>query len=213
MTIDEEIKFMQELELKIHNKVSITYDSMFHCEENVEELLKIAPFIFSKENFFSLVYDYTRLDKVSGRFENAVANMSHPVTIEDAMDIEDSIQAISVMFGVMSKWIRQANEIIQNKQFDVNKMLLVERIKSVTGLEYDTIAYDELEGAFEHMFLVVQVKDSFDLGDKYGSLNVLSIKSFKTRVEANMYALANGISRDYIITRFWGEDDGKESGV
>jgi hypothetical protein len=28
-----------------------------------------------------------------------------------------------------------------------------------------------------------------------------------------MYALANGISRDYIITRFWGEDDGKESGV
>jgi hypothetical protein len=81
-------------------------------------------------------------------------------------------------------------------------MLLVERIKSVTGLEYDTIAYDELEGAFEHMFLVIQVRDSFDLGDKYGSLNVLSIKSFKTRVEANMYALANGVSRDYVITRF-----------
>jgi hypothetical protein len=28
-----------------------------------------------------------------------------------------------------------------------------------------------------------------------------------------MYALANGVSRDYIITRFWGEDDEKESGV
>jgi hypothetical protein len=28
-----------------------------------------------------------------------------------------------------------------------------------------------------------------------------------------MYALANGVSRDYVITRFWGEDDGKESGV
>ena len=149
-----------------------------------------------------MVYDYTRFDKVSGRFENAVANMSHPVTIEDAMDIEDSIQAISIMFGIMSRWIHQANEIIQNKQFDVNKMLLVERIKSVTGLEYDTVAYDELEGAFEHMFLVIQVRDSFDLGDKYGSLNVLSIKSFKTRVEANMYALANGVSRDYVITRF-----------
>ena len=36
MTLDEEIKFMQELELKIHNKVSITYDSMFHCDENFE---------------------------------------------------------------------------------------------------------------------------------------------------------------------------------
>ena len=33
------------------------------------------------------------------------------------------------------------------------------------------------------------------------TLNVLSLKGFNTRAEANRYALANGISRDNVITR------------
>ena len=74
-------------------------------------------------------------------------------------------------------------------------------------MDYDAVDYVELQQYIKdihNMFFIIKVKDYLDIdfNEKYGSdTNVLSIKPFKTRVDANMYALRNGISRDYIFTR------------
>ena len=60
-----------------------------------------------------------------------------------------------------------------------------------------------LNDAMNYIFLVCRIKDygDADLLSDYGDFHVLGIKGFNTRAEANRYALANGISRQYVITR------------
>ena len=179
---------------------------MFKCEDTMDELFKVVPFVFSKEQFFSFMEDYNKFEVISGRFEMSVVNSCMIESIEDVMDINNAIQEIRIMFGVLNVWLRKANSIIEAKQFDVNKYLLVERINSKTRLEYDTIDFNELEDAFNGTYLVIGISDVLETkhqrDNRYGILRVLTIKNFSNKVEANKYALANGISRDYVISRF-----------
>ena len=204
MTVDEEMKFMKELISKTLDTIDNTYDNMFKCEDTMEELFKVAPFVFSKDQFFSFMEDYHKFEVVSGNFEMTVSRSLD--SIEDVMDINNAIEDIRIMFGVLNVWLRKANSIIESKQFDVNKYLLVEHINSKTGLEYDTIDFNELENAFNGVYLVIGISDVLELkqerDSRYGMFRVLTIKNFKTKAEANIYALANGISRDYVISRF-----------
>ena len=204
MTVDEEMKFMRELISKTLDTIDDTYDNMFKCEDTMEELLKVAPFVFSKDQFFSFMEDYRKFEVISGNFEMTVSRSLD--SIEDVMDINNAIEDIRIMFGVLNVWLRKANSIIESKQFDVNKYLLVEHINSKTGLEYDTIDFNELENAFNGVYLVIGISDVLELkqerDSRYGMFRVLTIKNFKTKAEANIYALANGISRDYVISRF-----------
>ena len=204
MTVDEEMKFMRELISKTLDTIDDTYDNMFKCEDTMEELLKVAPFVFSKDQFFGFMEGYRKFEVVSGNFEMTVSRSLD--SIEDVMDINNAIEDIRIMFGVLNVWLRKANSIIESKQFDVNKYLLVEHINSKTGLEYDTIDFNELENAFNGVYLVIGISDVLELkqerDSRYGMFRVLTIKNFKTKAEANIYALANGISRDYVISRF-----------
>lgn len=204
MTVDEEMKFMKDLISKTLDVIDNTYDNMFKCEDTMEELFKVAPFVFSKDQFFSFMEDYHKFEVVSGNFEMTVSRSLD--SIEDVMDINNAIEDIRIMFGVLNVWLRKANSIIESKQFDVNKYLLVECINSKTGLEYDTIDFNELENAFNGVCLVIGISDVLELkqerDSRYGMFRVLTIKTFKTKAEANIYALANGISRDYVISRF-----------
>lgn len=204
MTVDEEMKFVKELREKTIKSIDDTYDNMFKCEDSMDELFKVAPFVFSKEQFFGFMEDYNKFEVISGRFEMSVVNSCMIESIEDVMDINNAIQEIRIMFGVLNVWMRKANSIIEAKQFDVNKYLLVERINLKTGLEYDTIDFNELEDAFNGVYLVIGISDVLEhqRDSRYGMLSVLTIKNFKNKVEANKYALANGISRDYVISRF-----------
>jgi hypothetical protein len=206
MTVDEEMKFVKELREKTIRSIDDTYDNMFKCEDTMDELFKVVPFVFSKEQFFSFMEDYNKFEVISGRFEMSVVNSCMIESIEDVMDINNAIQEIRIMFGVLNVWLRKANSIIEAKQFDVNKYLLVERINSKTRLEYDTIDFNELEDAFNGTYLVIGISDVLETkhqrDNRYGILRVLTIKNFSNKVEANKYALANGISRDYVISRF-----------
>lgn len=206
MTVDEEMKFVKELREKTIRSIDDTYDNMFKCEDSMDELFKVAPFVFSKEQFFGFMEDYNKFEVISGRFEMSVVNSCMIESIEDVMDINNAIQEIRIMFGVLNVWLRKANSIIEAKQFDVNKYLLVERINSKTGLEYDTIDFNELDDAFSGVYLVIGISDVLETkrqrDSRYGMLRVLTIKNFSSKVEANKYALANGISRDYVISRF-----------
>lgn len=202
MKVDEEVVFYSALENNLKATIDETYENIFACEESVEGLLQIAPCIFTYAEFLLLLEDCGHLDNYAGRFENAVARMTSPVKVDDAIAINNAIRALEAVFLLLMDWIDKANVRIEAKQFDISKTLFLQRIDEVTGLEYETVDYLELNEAMNHIFVVCRIKDyNDDLASDYGQLHVLGIKGFNTRAEANRYALANGISRQNVLTR------------
>ena len=106
---------------------------------------------------------------------------------------------------MLSNYVHQFNTRFQSDQFDIDKFILLQKLQGL-GFEYDAVDYKELQNYIQdihNMFFIIGIKDINEAETEgYGyDTNVLSIKPFKTRVDANMYALRNGISRDYIFTR------------
>lgn len=202
MSVDEEIVFYSALENNLKITIDETYENIFACEESVEGLLQIAPCIFTYEEFVLLLEDCRHLDNYSGKFENAVARMGSPVIVEDAIAINNAIRALEAVFILLMDWIDKANLRIEAKQFDIGKTLFLQRVDEVTKLKYDVVDWMSLDEVAENMFVVVEIKNRYDnIESIYGDMNVLFLKSFSTRAEANRYALANGISRQNVFTR------------
>ena len=203
MSINEEEIFFSSLDKSIREAIENTYNDIFSCEESIEGLLQIAPCLFTYAEFLLLLEDCRHLDNYSGRFENAVARMTSPVKVDDAIAVNNAIRALEAVFLLLTDWIDKANFRIEAKQFDIGKTLLLQRVDEITGLKYNTIDYLELNDAMNYIFLVCRIKDrgDADLLSDYGDFHVLGVKGFNTRAEANRYALANGISRQYVITR------------
>ena len=203
MSINEEEIFFSSLDKSIREAIENTYNDIFSCEESIEGLLQIAPCLFTYAEFLLLLEDCRHLDNYSGRFENAVARMTSPVKVDDAIAVNNAIRALEAVFLLLTDWIDKANFRVEAKQFDIGKTLLLQRVDEITGLKYNTIDYLELNDAMNYIFLVCRIKDrgDADLLSDYGDFHVLGIKGFNTRAEANRYALANGISRQYVITR------------
>lgn len=203
MSINEEEIFFSSLDKSIREAIENTYNDIFSCEESIEGLLQIAPCLFTYAEFLLLLEDCRHLDNYSGKFENAVARMTSPVKVDDAIAINNTIRALEAVFLLLMDWIDKANFRVDAKQFDIGKTLLLQRVDEITGLKYNTIDYLELNDAMNYIFLVCRIKDrgDADLLSDYGDFHVLGIKGFNTRAEANRYALANGISRQYVMTR------------
>ena len=200
MTIDEEQRYYLGLTDSVLKTVENTYENIFNCEDSIEGLLEIAATIFSYPEFLMLLNDYEKLQSYAAEFENIVAVLDTTTVIV----LDKVIDKINVLFILLADWLDKANTRIEAKQFDMNKVMLLERIENLTKLEWETVDWKELDSAMDKTFLVVKIKDYLDKDfnqDIYMTLNVLSLKGFNTRAEANRYALANGISRDNVITR------------
>ena len=203
MSVDEEIVFYSALENNLKMSIEETYTNIFACEESIEGLLQIAPCLFTYAEFLLLLEDCRHLDSYSGKFENAVARMTSPVKVDDAIAVNNAIRALEAVFLLLTDWIDKANFRIEAKQFDIGKTLLLQRVDEITGLKYDVVDWLSLDEVAENMFIVVEIKNRYDnIGSVYGDMNVLFLKSFSTRAEANRYALLNGLPRDRIMLRF-----------
>lgn len=203
MSVDEEIVFYSALENNLKMSIEETYTNIFACEESIEGLLQIAPCLFTYAEFLLLLEDCRHLDNYSGKFENAVARMTSPVKVDDAIAINNTIRALEAVFLLLMDWIDKANFRVEAKQFDIGKTLLLQRVDEITGLKYDVVDWLSLDEVAENMFIVVEIKNRYDnIGSVYGDMNVLFLKSFSTRAEANRYALLNGLPRDRVMLRF-----------
>lgn len=205
MTIGEEQQYYIGLTKSVHETIDKMYEHIFACEESMESLLKIAPTVFSYSEFLMLLSDYKLLDERASRFERAVIDIREQIGVNDidsVIKLDRAYSALGAVFMLLNDYIDKASTRIEAKQFDMNKVMLLERIENKIGLEYDTVDYISLSDAFKGMFIVLQVKNRLDnIDEAYGDMNVLVINSFKTKVEANRFALANGISRDFVICR------------
>ena len=205
MDIREEQQYYIGLTKSVHETIDMMYENIFACEESMEGLLKIAPTVFSYSEFLMLLSDYKLLDERASRFDRAVMDIREQIGVNDidnVIRLDGACSALGAVFVLLNDYMDKANTRIEAKQFDIDKVMLLERIENKIGLEYDTVDYMSLSDAFKGMFLVLQIKNRHDnIGEEYGDMNVLVINSFKTKVEANRFALANGISRDFILCR------------
>ena len=205
MDVREEQQYYIGLTKSVHETIDKMYENIFACEESMESLLKIAPTVFSYSEFLMLLSDYKLLDERASRFERAVMDIREQIGVNDidsVIKLDGACSALGAVLILLNDYMDKANTRIEAKQFDIDKVMLLERIENKIGLEYDTVDYMSLSDAFKGMFIVLEVKNRHDdIGEEYGDMNVLVINSFKTKVEANRFALANGISRDFVICR------------
>ena len=222
MGIQDEVRLFKQLTDNVKTAIDETYESIFTCEKNVDDLLKLAPCVFSEKEFFELLEVRQEFYFRDGRFERMATRLTSIPIIMDTMEVmqlQAIILTINESFDMLSHYVHQFNTRFQSDQFDIDKFIFLQKIQNQVeaqaynaiiqnfGMDYDAVDYVELQQYIKdihNMFFIVKVKDYLDIdfNEKYGSdTNVLSIKPFKTRVDANMYALRNGISRDYIFTR------------
>ena len=205
MDVREEQQYYIGLTKSVHETIDMMYENIFACEESMEGLLKIAPTVFSYSEFLMLLSDYKLLDERASRFERAVMDIREQIGVNDidsVIRLDGACSALGAVFVLLNDYMDKANTRIEAKQFDIDKVMLLERIENKISLEYDTVDYMSLSDAFKGMFIVLQVKNRYNgIDEAYGDMNVLVINSFKTKVEANRFALANGISRDFVFCR------------
>lgn len=210
MGIEEEIRLYKQLTDNVAIAINETYDSIFTCEENIDKLLKLAPCVFNKDEFFELLTARNELYLRIGRFERLatkIAGMPMITNTMDVLEVQAVIMHLNESFEQLSSYVDKFNIRFQSDQFDVDKFIFIQKVDALQ-LDFDVVDYDELYDYFSdkaNMFYILQVKDYLNEGfdSLYGNdTNVLSIKPFKTRVDANVYALRNGISRDFIYTKF-----------
>ena len=208
MGIQDEVRLFKQLTDNVKTAIDETYESIFTCEKNVDDLLKLAPCVFSEKEFFELLEVRQEFYFRVGRFERMAARMTSIPIIMDTMEVmqlQAIILTINESFDMLSHYVHQFNTRFQSDQFDIDKFILLQKLQGL-GFEYDAVDYKELQNYIQdmrNMFFIIGIKDINEAETEgYGyDTNVLSIKPFKTRVDANMYALRNGISRDYIFTR------------
>lgn len=209
MGIEDEIRLYKQLTDNVKIAIDETYESIFTCEENVDKLLKLAPCALTEKEFFELLEVRREFYFRVGRFERLatkIADMPMITNTMDVLEVQAMIMHVNESFEILSSYVDQFNIRFQSDQFDIDKFIFLQKLENF-GLDYDAVDYIELHEYMKdvkNMFFILQVKDYLDEGfnESYGNdTNVLSIKPFKTRVEANVYALKNGISRDFIYIR------------
>lgn len=203
MTVDEEQKIILNADKKIRESIDIIYQNIDNVENNILDLLRVAPAVFDEETFNKLLNHFQLFDNQSGNFENIVSQITEPVmTIAEAITVDVMMRKLSKTMDELVEFIKKCNAMVEAHNFSISKSLLLEKLDN--NYSYDTVHYKDLDEAVNHPFLVVLTSDVLDEGypQQYYPLHVLGIRSFDNKVDAMKYCLANKISRDNLILRY-----------
>ena len=202
MTINEEQKFMERVDKKIREGADIIYQNIDNVENNILDLLRIAPCVFSKDMMISLLLDFQLLDRQSGNFETVYSQISNPVTMSEAIMLDTIMKKLDELLTRLVGYITTCNSMIEAKQFSPQKALLLEKLED--NFNYDVVDWDDLDHAFDNPYLVAKVSDVLDedYDQNYYPLHCLRLEGFKDKVSAYKYMLANGISKENLILRW-----------
>ena len=202
MNVGEEMDMMTKLDKRIRDSIDVTYENIFQCEEAVTELIRLAPCVFDKKTFYDLLRDYRTLDIQTGNFEQIVSQLPDPIDIASALLVDSIMKQLDKLFNKLVGYIDKANGHFNCGQFDFSKLELIGKLKN--KYEFDSLIYEQLDDALSNVFLVCRLSDVLDknYNNNYYPLHVLEIKGFKTKNEAYLYALANGISKSDVFVRY-----------
>ena len=202
MKIEEEQEMVLKVNKKIRDGIDIMYKNFDNIENNILDLMKVAPCVFDKDMMISLLLDFQLLDKQMGNFETMASQLDDPVNMAQAIMMDTMMKKLSQLMDRLVGYITQCNSMIEAHQFDAEKALLLEKLEN--HFDYDTVYWDDLEHAFDNPYLVCHISDVLDkdYDQNYYPLHCLRLEGFKDKVSAYKYMLEHGISKDHLVLRY-----------
>ena len=201
-SIDKEQEMVLKVDKKIKDGIEIMYQNFDNIENNILDLMKIAPCVFNKDMMVSLLLDFQLLDKQMGNFETIATQLDDPVNMAQALMMDTMMKKLSQLIDRLVEYITTCNAMIEDKQFSPKKALLLEKLEE--NFSYDVVDWDDLDHAFDNPYLVAKVSDVLDedYDQNYYPLHCLRLEGFKDKVSAYKYMLEHGISKDNLILRY-----------
>ena len=201
-SIDKEQEMVLKVDKKIKDGIDVMYQNFDNIENNILDLMKVAPCVFDKDMMVSLLLDFQLLDKQMGNFESMATQLDDPVNMAQAIVMDTMMKKLSQLMDRLVGYITTCNAMIEAQQFSPQKALLLEKLEE--NFSYDVVDWDDLDHAFDNPYLVAKVSDVLDkdYDQNYSPLHCLRLEGFKDKVSAYKYMLANGISKENLILRY-----------
>ena len=201
-SVDKEQEMVLKVDKKIKDGMEIIYQNFDNIENNILDLMKVAPCVFDKDMMISLLLDFQLLDKQMGNFETMAAQLDDPVSMSQAIVMNTMIRKLSQLMDRLVGYITTCNSMIEAQQFSPQKALLLEKLEA--NFNYEVVDWDDLNHAFDNPYLVAKLSDVLDedYDQNYYPLHCLRLEGFKDKVSAYKYMLANGISKENLILRY-----------
>lgn len=201
-SIDKEQEMILKVDKKIKDGIDVMYQNFDNIENNILDLMKVAPCVFDKDMMISLLLDFKLLDKQMGNFESMATQLDDPVNMAQAIVMDTMMRKLSQLMDRLVGYITTCNSMIEAQQFSPQKALLLEKLEA--NFSYDVVDWDDLNRAFDNPYLVAKVSDVLDkdYDQNYYPLHCLRLEGFKDKVSAYKYMLANGISKENLILRW-----------
>ena len=200
-SVDKEQEMILKVDKKIKYGIDVMYQNFDNIENNILDLMKVAPCVFDKDMMVSLLLDFQLLDKQMGNFESMATQLDDPVNMAQALVMDTMMKKLSQLMDRLVGYITTCNTMIEAQQFSPQKALLLEKLEE--NFSYDVVDWDDLDHAFDNPYLVAKVSDVLDedYDQNYYPLHCLRLEGFKDKVSAYKYMLANGISKENLILR------------
>ena len=194
-SVDKEQEMILKVDKKIKDGIDVMYQNFDNIENNILDLMKVAPCVFDKDMMVSLLLDFQLLDKQMGNFETMAAQLDYPVNMAQAIVMDTMMRKLSQLMDRLVGYITTCNAMIEAQQFSPQKALLLEKLEE--NFNYEVVDWDDLDNAFDNPYLVARVSDVLDkdYDQNYYPLHCLRLEGFKDKVSAYIYMLANGISK------------------
>ena len=201
-SVDKEQEMVLKVDKKIKDGIEIMYQNFDNIENNILDLMKVAPCVFDKDMMVSLLLDFQLLDKQMGNFETMAVQLDDPVNMGQAIVMDTMMRKLSQLMDRLVGYITTCNSMIEAQQFSPQKALLLEKLEA--NFNYEVVDWDDLDHAFDNPYLVAKVSDVLDedYDQNYYPLHCLRLEGFKDKVSAYKYMLANGISKENLILRY-----------
>ena len=201
-SVDKEQEIVLKVDKKIKDGIEIMYQNFDNIENNILDLMKVAPCVFDKDMMVSLLLDFQLLDKQMGNFESMATQLDDPVNMAQAIVMDTMMRKLSQLMDRLVGYITTCNSMIEAQQFSPQKALLLEKLEA--NFNYEVVDWDDLNHAFDNPYLVAKVSDVLDedYDQNYYPLHCLRLEGFKDKVSAYKYMLANGISKENLILRY-----------
>ena len=201
-SVDKEQEMILKVDKKIKDGIDIMYQNFDNIENNILDLMKVAPCVFDKDMMVSLLLDFQLLDKQMGNFESMATQLDDPVNMAQAIVMDTMMRKLNQLIDRLVEYITTCNAMIEAQQFSPQKALLLEKLEA--NFSYEVVDWDDLDRAFDNPYLVAKVSDVLDkdYDQNYYPLHCLRLEGFKDKVSAYKYMLAHGISKENLILRY-----------
>ena len=122
-SVDKEQEMVLKVDKKIKDGIEIMYQNFDNIENNILDLMKVAPCVFDKDMMVSLLLDFQLLDKQMGNFETMAVQLDDPVTMAQAIVMDTMIRKLSQLMDRLVGYITTCNSMIEAQQFSPQKAL------------------------------------------------------------------------------------------